>query len=167
MNGEHFLRNVLQGKQAIRSHLGPSSDGFTLLELIVVLFIISFFLAMVTPSFYSWSEGRTKTEPKLAASIIRYIHDSAINAKKPMKLSIDMDSHNFVYETPEGEKTAAFGSLSSVEIPSHGNIRKGSIKLMFDVTGHPEPFNVYFKGNMYLTYNPFSGMVNLLNRDDD
>lgn len=139
--------------------------GFTLLELVVVIFIISAFLALVSPSFYGFLEGRSRTEPKKVASIIRYINDAAINTKKPHTLKIDLTGKRFIFKTPEGEKRETFETLTSVKIPYRGNIEEGELILLFGPSGYPEPFEIYFSGGGYITYNPFTSRVKLVDRN--
>ena len=142
--------------------LNRSPGGFTLLELIVVVFIISLFLAVVTPSLYPFLEGKAEREPRRVLSVISYIYDSAINTKESLKLKIDFKSRVITYDTPEGERKMKVSTLSSVKIPSHGEVRTGELTLTFGPFGYPEPFEIYFKGNRYLSFNPFSGRVSLL-----
>lgn len=133
--------------------------GLTLLELIIVIFIISVFLASVSPSFYTFIEGEDKSEPKRMASIIRYLNDSAINTKETFNITFDFASGTVSYRTAEGEREETFKVISSVKIPSRGDIRHGQLTLLFGPAGYPEPFNVYFKGESYVAYNPFSRRI--------
>ncbi len=122
--------------------------------------IVTAFLALVTPSFQGLIEGKAKREPRKAASIIRYLNDSAINSRQSHTLRIDLDGKRLLYKTPEGERSEGFETLVSVKTPSRGDVKEGELILLFGPFGHPEPFELDFTGG-HVTYNPFSGRVKL------
>jgi len=88
--------------------------GFTLLELIVALFIISLVLAVVFPSFAVFGENRLKAEAREMASILRYMNDSASSRKETFVMKFDIDKNKVFWKGPEGEKTKGFEDLTGV-----------------------------------------------------
>ncbi|RME67241.1 MAG: type II secretion system protein, partial [Nitrospirae bacterium] len=96
---------------------GPS--GFTLIELVVVIFIIAIFSAMVYPTL-TLNLGETKKENHRMASILRYLRDSSLYYKRSLKIVFDLKERSVKYETPEGEKEEEFSGLLGVKTPGHG-----------------------------------------------
>ena len=67
-----------------------NNRGFTLLELVVIIFILSLVLAISFPSFSLQKDGKLKSEAGHIASILRYLNDSAISTKETYA-----DKHKF------------------------------------------------------------------------
>src|SRR3990172_3496269 len=94
------------GKERMRiSRTGiSSSHGFSFLELIVALFIISLVMAVVLPSFSGFGENKLKSESREMASILRYIYDSASARKETFFMKFNLDNNQVSWEGPEGKK---------------------------------------------------------------
>lgn len=138
--------------------------GFTLLELIVVIFIVSLVLATSLPSFTRIGESRIKSDAKKLASIIRYLNDTAVSTKNNVYLKIDFKGRVVSYETPEEKRTEKFESISGVELQSRGMVSDGEVVILFGSSGAKESFKVYLsdgKGTKTIILNSLSGRVSI------
>jgi general secretion pathway protein H len=138
--------------------------GFTLLELMVVIFIVSIVLALVLPSFTSIGESRIISEAKRLGSIVRYLNDSAISTKESLQMKINLGDKTVEYSGPDGERSERFGSISSVELQSKGTIKEGEVIIFFGPVGGMENFNINLrdeKSGMTISFNSMSGRVKI------
>jgi general secretion pathway protein H len=141
-----------------------SKRGFTLLELIVVLFIISLVAAIILPSFAGFGESKLKSESREMASILRYMNDSAVSRKETFLMKFDLDEGTVYWAGPDGEKTRRFDDMTGVTTQSKGKVSKGEITLFFGPFGIQENLSVHMsKGDkgMTITLNYLSGRVKI------
>jgi len=145
------------------SKAGIFSKGFTLLELMVVLFIISMVLAVSIPSF-TGTGSRVRSEAERVASIIRYLNDSAISEKETFSMKIDFNRKLLIYRGPDGDRTEGFEDISGVELPSKGMVSQGEVVILFGPSGASENINLYIRGDknsLTVFFNPLSGRVKI------
>ncbi|HYA27113.1 MAG TPA: prepilin-type N-terminal cleavage/methylation domain-containing protein [Thermodesulfovibrionales bacterium] len=141
------------------------NSGFTLIELIVVIFIVSLVLALALPSFTGMSESRVKSEAKKLASLIRYLNDSALSTKEVLQMKVTFNDKTIRYTGSEGEKAEVFDTLSGIELQSKGMIYEGEIIFPFSPMGATESFTAYLTGNgadMTVEFNGMNGRVKIL-----
>jgi general secretion pathway protein H len=139
-------------------------EGFTLLELVAVVFIISLLTAVVLPSFYGFSDNKLKPEARKMASLLRYLNDSSISTKKTLSLKFDLQESSIVWQGSDGEKTERLKNLSSVELQSKGEIKEGQITVFFGPLGIRENIAIHLKGEkkgMTVTFNSISGRAKI------
>src|SRR5208282_1143636 len=86
-------------------HIRKNKEGFTLLELFAVVFIISLLTAVVLPSLYGLSDNKLKSDARKMASLLRYLNDSSISSKKTLSLKFDLQEGSILWQGPDGEKT--------------------------------------------------------------
>jgi general secretion pathway protein H len=147
------------------SKIGICNNGFTLLELIVVIFIVSLMLAFSFPYFTVMDEGKLKSEARNVASILRYMNDSALATKETYTIKINFGQKTLSYKGPEGEKTENLTNLSGLHLQSRGTVSDGEVIVFFGPTGASESFTVYLKGEKSktaITFNSLSGRVRVL-----
>ena len=138
--------------------------GFSLLELIVALFIVSLVLAVVFPSFAVFGENRLKAEAREMASILRYMNDSASSRKETFIIKFDLDKNRVFWKGPEGEKTKVFEDLTGVTTQANGTVNKGELTVFFDPLGIKENLSVHMnreKKKVTVTLNHLSGKVKI------
>jgi general secretion pathway protein H len=138
--------------------------GFTLLELIVVIFIVSLVAAVVLPSFANFGDSRLKSEAREMASVLRFMHDSAVSRKKTMVMNFDLESNLVSWKGVEGEKTKDFEYITSVQTQSGGTVSKGELTFFFGPSGISENISVHMnsgKTDMSITLNHISGKVKI------
>ncbi len=98
------------GKRAVKGKMRRSrtgtcnSTGFSLIELIVVLFVLSLVLAIVLPTFTGFGESRLKAEAREMASILRYVNDNAVSRKETFFLKFDLGKNMVAWSEPGGKK---------------------------------------------------------------
>jgi general secretion pathway protein H len=141
-----------------------SRHGFTLIELVVVLFIISIITAVLLPSFAGFGESRLKSDAREMASILRYMNDSAITRKETYSLKFDLDKNIVSWKGPDGEKAKEFDDMTGVTSESKGMVSKGELIFFFDPLGARENLDVHMSRdnkNMIVSLNHLSGRVKI------
>lgn len=139
--------------------------GFTLLELIVVIFIISLVMAIVMPSFSYFGEGKLKSEAKEIASILRYMNDSAISRKETFPVRFELDKNTVYWSGPDGEKTKKFDDMTGITTQSTGRVTEGEITVFFSPFGIQENLSVHMSHEdkeHTVTLNHLSGRVKII-----
>jgi len=145
-----------------------SGGGFTLLELMVVIFIVSVVLALALPSFTGVGENKAMSDAKRIASILRYLNDSAQSTKESLSLKVDFRDKVIEYSSPEGEKSERFDSLSGVELQSRGNVTEGELLFFFSPLGAQENIIMHLGDEdsaIEVTLNNLSGRVKIQSKD--
>jgi general secretion pathway protein H len=161
-----FMNSIISSLQSQVFDL--RRKGFTLLELIVVLFILSLVLAVSFPSLSGIGENRTNSDAKRLASIVRYLNDSAIATKNTLHMKIAFADRAVSYHGPDGDKSEKFDSLSAIELPTKGMVSEGEIIVFFSPLGASESFTMYLrddKSEMQITFNALSGRVKITKGD--
>ena len=145
-----------------------SKRGFTLLELVVIIFILSLVLAISFPSFSLQKDWKLKSEAGHIASVLRYLNDSAISAKEAYAVNMDFTEKTFRYNTPEGEKAERIDTLSSITTQSRGNVSEGVVTVFLTPAGGGESFSVHLTGvesSMDVVFNALSGRVKVVTNE--
>jgi type II secretion system protein H len=141
-----------------------SKQGFTLLEIVVVLFIVSLVMAIVLPSFAGFGESKLKSEAREMASILRYMNDSAVSRKETFLIRFDLDKNMVTWQGPDGEKTKKFDDMTGVTTQSNGMVSKGELIVFFEPFGIQENLSVHMrrgKKGVVITLNHLSGKVKI------
>lgn len=140
-------------------------QGFTLFELVVVLFIFSLMLALALPSLSILVEGRLKSDAKRIASILRYVNDSALSTKNTIPIKVDLDQKTLTFVGPDGERGERFDTIVKIDLQSKGTVSEGEVMLIFSPTGAQENIDFYLKGNSKdmtrVSFNYLSGRVKI------
>lgn len=77
------------------------STGFTLLEILLVIVILSVTTMMVAPSFVSVSSPSIRDEAIRLAQLVRMAADESMLSGSPIRLSVKR--HSYAFETPDKE----------------------------------------------------------------
>jgi prepilin-type N-terminal cleavage/methylation domain-containing protein len=159
------------GKEKMRiSRAGISSKlGFTLLELVVVLFVISLVTALVLPSFIGFGETRLKSEAREMASILRYMNDSAISRKETFSMRFDLNEGRVYWKGPDGDRSGRFADMTGITTQSTGKVSEGEITLFFEPLGIQENLSVHMGSDdkeMEITLNHLSGRVKIVSKSE-
>jgi general secretion pathway protein H len=144
---------------------GICSKGFTLLELILVIFILSLVLALSFPNFTLEKDGKLKSEAGRIASILRYLNDSAISTKELHTMKVNFKEKVMRYKGPEGEKAEKIDNLSRITLQSRGDVSEGELTMFFGPTGAGENFSIHLTGiesSMTIVFNALSGRVKVI-----
>ncbi len=141
----------------------PDKAGFTLIELVVVIFIISLTTALIMPSFWDTGERALKSEAKRIANTLRYIYDEAAARKQTYIFKIDLDTGSWGFES--GHESRSFRMkddvmFRDVVIPSVGEVSYGKVALSFGPLGPEEPVTLHLmkdKAEYTVKFNPLNG----------
>lgn len=109
----------------------PSPGGFTLLELMVVLVLISLMVALVVPRFAgSLSRLETTTVSRKIAAGLRYARSRAVTEKSVYVAAFEFENGRMrvlplAEATPEDETERVTGDFDLYELPSHIRFMRG------------------------------------------
>jgi prepilin-type N-terminal cleavage/methylation domain-containing protein len=137
-----------------------SKWGFTLLELLAVLFIISIFFTLAVPKIRG-GKGVDSRAMRLA-SVLRELNDSAMARKEAYDITFELDKQMAHWKGPEGKKELDLSGLDYVSVPSRGKVREGSLQIFFGPEGASEDITARLlsKDAAYTVYlNEMSGRV--------
>ena len=125
--------------------------GFTLLELLVVLFIITSVTFIAFPSF--WSAAVRDDKVTIAASL-KNLRDEAVSTKKEVFFTVDFKGRQFRFTGSKGEAKEKPRIIDmkddetwEVFIPSRGTIKEGEIIIAFTPTVQEEFIALYLTKN--------------------
>jgi len=141
--------------------------GYTLFELLVVLFIISLSMAIITPSVWKTQRDRLKDETRHLSTTLRYVYDRALSTKETclLRFNLDEDSYAFSIRGESREHRIDIdGALRDIVIPSMGRISEGEVTIKFGALGPEEPIIVHLgSGDIEYTvfFNNLTGRTNI------
>lgn len=143
--------------------------GFTLLELIVVIFVIALLAGIVFPSFRGLSTRQLSSDARRIASLLQYLSDSAMASKETYSVDFDLQRSSISWKGPEGDKTESLKTLAGVDLQSKGMTREGLVTVFFGPAGILEYIEVLLKDNengIKVTFNPISGRAKILTGEE-
>jgi len=123
-----------------------AKDGFTLFELIIVIFIISLTTALVMPTLWDRGERALKSEAKRISNTLMFLYDEASGKKQIYALKIDFNADSFSYESEKESRSFRMKDnirFKDVIIPSLGEISIGEIIYQFGPMGPEEPITLH------------------------
>ena len=141
-------------------------SGFTLLELIVVLALLSIMLVLTVPRFHSTLFlDETKTSARWIIGKIQSLKEAAIRDQKQHTLHIDLDTERF-WETDGSMSAEAIESatlnaaplpdglkIADIEYPIRGKIDSGQTDITFYKDGHSDKVLIHLQdGAKYISY---------------
>jgi len=159
-----MARKAEKGKMLISRAGISSKQGFTLLEIVVVLFIVSLVMAVVLPSFAGFGESKLRSEAREMASILRYMNDSAVSRKETFLIRFDLEKNMVTWQGPDGEKTKKFDDMTGVTTQSNGMVSKGELIVFIEPLGIQENLSIHMrrgKKGVVITLNHLSGKVKI------
>lgn len=84
-----------------------NQEGFTLIELVVVISLLGIFFLVATPKFKDITEVNIKSASRRLTGTIRYLYSEAVFKKKIYKLVFDIDTSEYWVEVVEGNEFVA------------------------------------------------------------
>lgn len=136
--------------------------GFTLLEVILVVFLITIVTAAVLPSFSDILSNDISGDSRAVASIFRLLIDDSGATGTALPMVIDLDRKIIHYVKEGREAIKEIDTLYSVETPSEGLKENGEAELEFQPSGFSEYVKVRLsdaESTMDVVYNPYTGRV--------
>ena len=123
------------------------SAGFTLLELVLVLFIIAVALSVAAPKLRGWSRGRElRDAADQFISVTRYARASAAANCQVYRITIDPQSNTYQLSKRDGQNFIAEGSdLGDVQrLPSGYRLETSAKESVIDFfpSGRTQPAQV-------------------------
>jgi len=125
--------------------------GFTLLELLVVLFIITTVAFIAFPSLWN---GIVKDDKVTLASTLRNLREEAIAGKKEILFTVDFRERQFRIKGAKGipkDKTRIIDMKDDetweIFIPSRGTIKEGEVIVAFTPSVQEELIALYLTRN--------------------
>jgi general secretion pathway protein H len=136
-----------------------TKSGFTLVEMIVVIVIISLTAMMVLPLLPSTDAANLRSSARSLAAVIRYLGDRSVTTKVPYRMELGVaDATVKVKKLENGELVApgdpflagrflAEGiTIEDVEIPRLGKVDDGEVTMDFGGAGLGDPAVIHLKG---------------------
>ncbi len=146
---------------------GSPASGFTLVELLVVLFVISLAIALVMPKFAD-TGSELKAEARKAAVVLRYLNETATMKKKTLFMKVNLDEKTMEWGETAGENREALENLEAVELQTTGLVKEGEVTVFFTPLGLGQNMNIYLRsgeGEKAVSLNPASGRVRILDAE--
>ena len=141
------------------------NSAFTLIELIIVIFIISLTTALIAPNLWDNGETALRSEAKRIANTLRYIYDEAAGKKRTFTLKVNINEGSWGFESEKesrGFKLKEDIVFRDIMIPSLGMITAGEAVLPFGPLGPEEPITLHLLKNELeytITFNHLNGRV--------
>lgn len=104
-------------------------EGLTLLEIIVVLFIMSITTLIVFPLISNESSIRSDT--RIVSSTLKYLFDTSLTTKQACTLKVIFREKKLSYNCQNEAREFKIGSLVLVSMPSRGEISDGELLIEF------------------------------------
>ena len=142
------------------------NEGFTLLELIVVITLLGIMLVLTVPRFHeTLFLDESKTSSRWIIGKIQALKEAAVRNQKNYTLHIDLDSDRF-WETdesmsPEATEAAAVNAeplpsglrITDIEYPIRGKINSGRADIEFYKNGYSEKVFIHLQeGETQVSY---------------
>jgi general secretion pathway protein H len=138
--------------------ISASRAGFTLLELVVVLVILSAVVALVVPRLPSMREAGLRTSARQTAALLRYLDERAVATKQLYRLRINLDEQRIdvVVRSATGDdlpaddpylqrNPLASGTLiSDLTTERLGRVTSGQVLVSYGPGGLTEPLLLHF-----------------------
>ncbi|SNB47417.1 prepilin-type N-terminal cleavage/methylation domain-containing protein [Geobacter sp. DSM 9736] len=151
-------------------------NGFTLIEMVVVIVIISMAMMLVLPRLPSTAAGELRSSARSLAATFRYLGDQAVATKTHYRMRLGIDDGSITVTRFENRKETAVTdnflakrslaediSIEDVQIPRLGTIIDGEAVIDFGSRGLAEFVTVHLKGEkgaqMTIMAFPDSGKV--------
>jgi general secretion pathway protein H len=130
-----------------------SKAGFTLLEIVVVLVILSAAVALVVPRLPSMQEAGLRTSARQTAALLRYLDERAVASKQLYRLRINLDEQRIdvVLRSPAGSDLPADDpylqrnplvagtQISDLTTERLGRVTSGQVLVSYGPGGLTEP----------------------------
>lgn len=142
-----------------KSESRPADRGFTLIEIVVVLVILSVVVLLVFPRLPSSEGTRLRNSGRALAAVIRYLGDRSVTTKTAYRLHFDLSNGGVTVRKLAGKEEVSpedpFFSrplladgvtVEDVEVPSLGRVAIGEVAVPFGPSGLGEFLVVHLKG---------------------
>lgn len=153
--------------------------GFTLIEMVVVIVIISLAAILVIPRLPSTDAANLRSSARRLATVIRYLGDQSVTTKIPYRIRLELaDDVITVVKNVNGDESAPSDpfftekilregvAIEDVEISQLGKLTEGTVTVDFGMAGLGDVLVIHLKGNkgdhFTVTALPYGGKVEVL-----
>ena len=159
-----LVRPLSSSKSQVPSLKPPISNlqGFTLLELSLVLFIIGLLVVVTVPRFVDLGETRLESSARRLASLVRYLNGEAAFSSQLYRLNYDLDKRvywvsvlaanqnapEFIADTSSLARPVQLPSgiiFVDVHVPSVGRVSTGQVYTHFYPQGYTDPTVIHLR----------------------
>ena len=133
--------------------------GFTLMELVVVMVILTLTALLVFPKLSKTGEGELRSSARALAATVRYLEDRAVSTKTAYRMRINLDETavEVTKLLPDGEEQPAGDVLLSKKLLAEGitisdvitsrlgKVTYGEVLLDFGPLGLGEPATIHLR----------------------
>jgi len=127
-------------------------SAFTLIELVIVIFIISLTTALIVPNLWETGKRGLRSEAKRIASTLRYVNDEAAGKKQTYTLRVNIGEGSWGYESENETRSFKVKKdivFRDIIIPSLGMITTGEAALSFGPLGPEEPITLHLSRDKF------------------
>ncbi len=155
----------MQTSSIRKYNTGQRNTAFTLIELVIVIFIISLTTALIVPKLWDNGETALRSEAKRIGNTLRYIYDEAAGKKLTYTLKINIYESSWAFESDKESRQFKMKDdivFSDIMIPSLGRITSGEAALPFGPLGPEEPITLHLLKNEFeytVIFNHLNGRV--------
>ncbi len=142
--------------------ISSGRGGFTFVEVMVALAILTLMTLFVLPAFQSLLQGQREREIGRLASVIRLVRHEAILTRTPYRLTFNLDEGSYAVgkrnEAGEFAAVADVRALAPHQLPDelrlqdvmlYGNVNNRltnqEVPIAFDPSGFMDPFLLHFQ----------------------
>lgn len=147
------------GSPVLSTHDWRRPAGFTLLELLIVIAVLSLTMALVVPRLPSSDSSALKGSATALAATLRYLGESAITSKSCYRLHLDISGNSIRitrrlpggYEVPPDDRLLARKILAGqviitdVETSRLGKVSEGEVLIDFNAAGLSEYLTIHLR----------------------
>ena len=136
-----------------------ASPGFTLIEMVVIIAILSMMVIIVLPFLPSTDSAKLRGSARRLSTVIRYLGDQSVTTKSPYRMQFDLtDNRLEIKKIVNGEETAPDDpffsrkiledgvSIEDMETPRLGKTNEGIVNADFGVAGLGDFIVIHLKG---------------------
>ena len=166
------------GNDGSTEHRTCSEDGFTLIELVVVIFILSMAAMLVFPRLPSTDGNDLQSSARSVSALFRYLGDKAITTKSHYRMNLSLAENAVTVTRIAGgeersaedtflnRRTLAGGvTIQDVQIPRLGTLTDDEVSLDFGAGGLEDLVIIHLRSeggtHMTITAYPRNGKVQI------
>ncbi|MBF0123331.1 MAG: prepilin-type N-terminal cleavage/methylation domain-containing protein [Candidatus Omnitrophica bacterium] len=149
---------MIERKMKAYCFLGNSSKGFSFLELMLVLFIISIFCVIVFPMFNNDTTSSALSQAQKMSDLIVYVNDKALMSKKENILIVDVGTKTISFRDSGRDKKMIFSKINKVGL-LNGEVTTGEAVIAVSQWGIQQPVMIQFNdknSGAKVDFNPVS-----------
>lgn len=130
----------------LKYNKNKKESAFTLIELVIVIFIISLTSALIIPNLWESDKRALRSEAKRIGNTLRYIYDEAAGKKATYTFKINLNEGSWGFESDKETRSLKVSDnilIRDVIIPSLGTITTGEAILTFGPLGPEETLTIH------------------------